>query len=382
MRKAGVVLLSFLLAFYTFNSQEIYKKDIRNRLVIQGVGIDILKNGEYSVTLQAIDTNSQSATSSDGASQPPLKVYQVKGDTIYTAIKTVTETEGKIPLYSQNRIIILGKSITEKNMADVIDFFVRDVENSSSVYIAAAEKTASEILNAKNGEEYISARSIETRISSYEYDARIFNMQLYDLINRYNSSTKDFAMPLLKLQEKDKEKSVEISGTALFNSTEYREKITKDQTVFLNILYDKVNNTALSYDFENDKKVSLNIVDSKTERKVSLVNGKPNFKIKVKMQADISEISGGVSHKMSVSDIEKIKTAGENHIQKETKKLLNSLYNEYNSDSVGLARLLYISQKEFFKKEEKNLDSILQNSNYEVEVHLKIRRMGHEFIKA
>lgn len=380
MRKAGIVLLSFLLAFYTFNSEEIYKKDIRNRLVIQGIGIDIIESGEYSVTIQAIDTNNQSSASSDSASQPPIKVYEVKGDTIYTAIKSVTEIEGKIPLYSQNRIIILGKSITEENMADIIDFFVRDVENSSSVYIAAAEKTAGEILNAKNGEEYISAGSIETGISAYEYDARIFNMQLYDLINRYNSSTKDFAMPLLSVKEENGEKSVEISGTALFNSTKYREKISKDKTVFLNILYDKVNNTALAYDYEDNKKVSLNIVNSKTERNLTLKNGVPHFKIKVKMQADISEISGGVSTKTEIQDIEKIKSAGEKYIENETKKLLNSLYNEYNSDSVGLARLIYINEKDFYKRNEKNLDSVLQNSVYEVEVDLEVRRMGHEFI--
>lgn len=381
MRKAGIVLLSFLLAFYTFNSEEIYKKDIRNRLVIQGIGIDIIESGEYSVTIQAIDTNNQSSASSDSASQPPIKVYEVKGDTIYTAIKGVTEIEGKIPLYSQNRIIILGKSITEENMADVIDFFVRDVENSSSVYVAAAEKTAGEILNAKNGKEYITAGSIETGISAYEYDARIFNMQLYDLINRYNSSTKDFAMPLLSVKEENGEKSVEISGTALFNSTKYREKISKDKTAFLNILYDKVNNTALAYDYEDNKNVSLNIVNSKTERNLTLKNGVPHFKIKVKMQADILEISGGVSTKTETQDIERIKSAGEKYIENETKKLLNSLYNEYNSDSVGLARLIYINEKDFFKRNEKNLDSVLQNSVYEVEVDLEVRRMGHEFIQ-
>ena len=77
---------------------KIYKKDIRNRLVIQGIGIDMEENGEYSVTIQAIDTNAQSANSSEGASQPPLKAFEVKGDTIYTAIKSVTENEGKIPL--------------------------------------------------------------------------------------------------------------------------------------------------------------------------------------------------------------------------------------------------------------------------------------------
>lgn len=380
MRKAVIVLLVFFTAFYTFNSEEIYKKDIRNRLVIQGIGIDVEDDNKYSVTIQAIDTNAQSASSSDSASQPPLKAYKMQGDTIYTALKSVTETEGKIPLYSQNRIIILGKSITEENMADVIDFFVRDVENSSSVYIAAAEKTAGEILEAKNGQEYISARSIETGISSYEYDARIFELQLFDLVNRYNSGTKDFAMPLLSLKEEKGEKSVEILGTALFNSTKYREKISKDETVFLNILYDKLNNTALSYDMDDNKKVSLNIVDSKTTRTVKIKNGQPLFKIKVKMEADISEISGGVSSAMKDKDIEKIALLGEKYIEKETKNLIYSLYEEYNSDSVGLGRLIYILHKDFYRKNEKNLDSVLQNSIYEVEVDLKIRRIGHEFI--
>ena len=73
MRKTAIVLLAFLIAFHTFNSNDIYKKDIRNRLVIQGIGIDADADGKYTVTIQSIDTNSQSATSSDGASQPPIK---------------------------------------------------------------------------------------------------------------------------------------------------------------------------------------------------------------------------------------------------------------------------------------------------------------------
>ncbi len=380
MRQAGIIFLAFILALFTFNSNEIYKQDIRNRLVIQGIGIDIEDDGKYSVTIQAIDTNAQSASSSDGASQPPLKVYNVKGDTIYTTLKSVTETEGKLPLYSQNRIIVLGKSITEENMAEVIDFFVRDVGNSSNVYIAAAEDKASDILQVKNGEEYISAGSIEMGISSTEYDARIFRMQLYALINRYNSATKDFAMPLLKVEEKDGQKSVEISGTALFNSTKYREKISKDETVFLNMLYNSVENTALAYDYEDNKKASLNVVQSKTTRKVRLENGNPVFNIKIEMQADIAEITNGVSAKMESDEVEMLQNIGEKHVENETQKLINTLYEKYESDSVGLGRLLYIFEKDFYHKNEKNLDSILQDSTYEVEVDLKIRRIGHEFI--
>ena len=380
MRRVGIILLAIVISVFTFNENEIYKKDIRNRLVIQGIGIDVEENGEYSVTIQAIDTNTQSASSSDGASQPPLKTFSVKGNTIYTAIRSVTELEGKMPLYSQNRIIILGKSITEENMDDVIDFFVRDVENSASVCIAAAEKTASEILKTKNGEEYVSARNIQLAISSSEYDGRIFRMQLYDLINRYNSGTKDFAIPLLSIVEKDKEKNVEIIGTALFNNTKYREKISKEETVFLNMLYDRIDNSALSYAYEDGKKVSINIVDAKTIRKVKMENGKPTFKISIKLKADVTEINGGVSAEMKTEEIQKISLSGEKYIKDETGKLIHKMYSGFNSDAVGFARLLYIYETEFYKNNEKNLDSVLQNSNYEVEVSLEIRRIGHEFV--
>lgn len=380
MRRVLIIVLAIVLAFFTFSENEIYKKDIRNRLVIQGIGIDLEKDGTYTVTLQVIDTNSSEASSSDGASQPPLKVYKLTGDTVYTAIKTVTEKEGKIPLYSQNRIILIGKSITEEKMDDVIDFFVRDVENGGTVYIAAAEKTAAEILEAKNGNEYISAENLENSIEAYEYNARIFATQLYELINRYNSATKDFALPLFSLQEKGEEKSAEVTGTALFNNTEYREVISKDETVYLNLLSNEIYNTAISFDGGKGTNVALNIVKSKTKRKVSLENNIPTFKISVYMDADISEISGGVTSAMSSKEIEQIKKKGEEYVEKNIKSTINSLYQKYDSDACGLARLLYICEKDFYRKNEKNIDSVLKNSLYEVDVELNIRRVGHEYL--
>lgn len=382
MRRVLTVALVIVLALFTFSENEIYKKDIRNRLVIQGIGIDLEEDGTYTVTLQAIDTNSSEATSADSASQPSLKAYKLTGDTVYTAIKTVTEKEGKIPLYSQNRIILIGKSITEEKMDDVIDFFVRDVENGGTVYIAAAEKTASEILEAKNGNEYISARTLEKSIESYEYDAKIFSTQLYELINRYNSGTKDFAMPLFSLKEDGEEKTVEITGTALFNNTKYREVISKEETVFLNVLCDDVYNTALAFDGTTGTRVALNVVKSKTKREVTLNNNVPTFKISVYMNADIAEISGGVSSEMTNKEIEEIKQKGEEYVEEHIRSAINSLYQENNSDACGFARLLYIFQKDFYRENEKNLDSVLKESLYEVEVNLNIRRVGHEYVNS
>ena len=380
MRKAIAVTVVVLLAIFLFNEKEIYKKDIRNRLVIQGIGIDLNEDSTYTVTLQTIDTNAQESASAEGASQPPIRTYKLTGDTIYTAIKGVTEIEGKTPLYSQNRIIILGKSITENKMDDVIDFFVRDVENSSSVFIASAKNTASEILEAENEGKYISAKSIETGISSHEFDAKIFGIKLHEVINRYNSGTKDFALPLLSVVETDKRKSVEIIGTAIFNNTRYRDFMTKDDTTYLNFLSDKVYNTALSFDYE-DRRIALNIIDSKTRRKVSFYDNKPRFDIKVKIVVDIAEISGGVSNALSRDQLQSIKTEAEKYISEKIIATRKKLYENYESDACGLVRLLYICEMDFYKENEKNIDSVMRDSIFEVDVDLKIRRVGHEFIE-
>lgn len=380
MRRSISVILSIIFVFFTFSENEIYKKDIRNRLVIQGIGIDLEENGQYTVTLQAVNTDSTEATSSDDASSPPLKVYKLSGDTIYTAIKTVVETEGKIPLYSQNRIIILGKSITKEQMDNVIDFFVRDVENGSSVYIAAAEDTAGEILSTKSEEGYVGARSLEQSIKSYEYDAKIFKIQLFELINRYNSRSRDFAMPLLAVKENGGEKTVEIVGTALFDKTQYRDEIDKDETVYLNVLCDNVNNTAIAYVIKNDTKVSLNIIKSKTRRTVKIEKNIPVFKISVKMDADIAEISGGASKAMTQKEMDDIKAKGEEYLEKQIQSAVSTLYKKHNSDACGLGRLIYIFYKDFYRESEKNLDSILEQSLYEVEVELNIRRIGHDYM--
>ena len=381
MRKTTVILLALIISIFAFNEKEIYKKDIRNRLVIQGIGIDLEDDNSYTVTLQAIDTNAQSAVSAEGASQPPIKTYKLTGDTIYTTIKGVTEIEGKIPLYSQNKIIILGKSITEEKMDDVIDFFVRDVENSASVYIAAAQDRASDILQAKNGEEYVSALSIKTSIAANEYDARIFGAQLYELINRYNSGTKDFALPMLRVTKKDGKQSIEIIGTAIFNNTRYREYLSKDSTVYLNFLSDKVYNTAIAFSGEKGERVSLNVVNSKTIRTLSFKNGKPIFKIEVKVKGDIAEISGGVSRAMTNEDIEKICVEAEKYIKKNMIETGKCLYEKYESDACGLVRLLYIFEPSFYRENEKNIDSVMRESIFEVDVDLKIRRVGHEFVE-
>ena len=83
---------------------------------------------------------------------------------------------------------------------------------------------------------------------------------------------------------------------------------------------------------------------------------------------------------MTKQDMEEIKISAEQYIEKAITQTRKKLYEEYESDACGLIRLLYILKPSFYRENEKNIDSVLNNSLYEVDVELNIRRIGHEYL--
>lgn len=380
MQKIGVIVAAILLLLLPLNGKEIFKKDISKRLVIQGIGIDVEDDGSYTVTLQAINTSAQSVTS-EGGDQDPVKTYKVKGETIYTAVKSVTEMEGKVPLYSQNRVIIIGRDIAEKGLEGVIDFFVRDTGNCPSVDVAMADGKASDILEVKSESGEVIARNIEQSISSTDFEAEIARLQIYELVNRYEDKLPAYTMPVLApVKDSDKER-VEIVETAVFSGSKLKGTLTREETVLFNFLCNKVNNGAVAFETEQDGKISMGVIDSKATRHISLENDTPSFRISLNIEADVAEIYNGTAKTVDRNRLNEIKTGAQEHLKSGMEKVLKKLYTEMGCDAPGFSRLIYSRHPSFFKKNEKNLNTMMAESQYNVEVKVIIRRVGHELIK-
>lgn len=382
MRKTAVVLAVVIIALFSFNDREIYKKDIRNRLIIQGVGIDAEQDGTYTLTVQAIATGAQSLSNgSESSTEQPVKIYTVNGDTVYSAIKSITEYDGKIPLYSQNRVIVIGRSVAEQGIDGIVDFFVRDVENSASLRIALADGSAAEVLSVKSKNGEVIARNIELSIKSAEYEPEIFDLQLYEMINRYRDKNPSYAMPLLAVKRSGEESSVELKATAVFSGTRLKDTLTDRETVMLNLLCNKVYNGDFSYRTDGGDSISLSIIDSKTKRRVSLDNGKAVFDLKISVDCDIAEIYNGVNKKLSRARIAELEDNAERYIRDEMNNTVKKLYRDMRCDAAGLSRLIYINEPAFYRQHEDDLQSVMADADFNVTVDVTVRRAGQDLVE-
>ena len=372
------IILSFAVLL-SLNSNDIYKNDVSNRLIIQGIGIDQNEDDTYKITVQAINTSTHTASINENSGDT-VKIYTVSGDTIYTALKSIAEFEGKIPMYSQNRVIIIGRNIAKSGIDGVIDFFNRDADSGPSVLVACAEKSAEEILSQKKEGEVI-ARNIDFALQSSDFEGGMYKMQMYELIDKFKGNG-SFLMPLLVSKEQSKGvHTVEVSGSLLFKNGKEFKEITKEKTFAFNLLNNTIYNGEFVFTLKDNEKISLSIADCKTKRQLKITDNEPHFSFKINMECDISEIYGGVDKYLTKDKIEQIKNASEKHIENITMKFIGEYYNDEICDALGVYRLIYGKYPKFYKENQKNINTILENSKYSVDVKIRIRRVGHDYIK-
>ena len=133
MKKIFAICAVFLLALGLTGCDNDYGNDgreIRDRLIVQGIGVDRTADG-YLLTLQAFNT-AVAGGQDDGMSGNVTKVYETSGATIADAMRNVTLTAGRRPLYSHNWIIVFGADVAREGLNETLEFFCAGLRHTAS----------------------------------------------------------------------------------------------------------------------------------------------------------------------------------------------------------------------------------------------------------
>ena len=376
MRKAVIILIALICAGSAVN-RNAFKSDISNRDVVQGVGIDINADGTYTVTLETINTENYS--NADGAAKPVMNLRTLHGKTVSSAIKSAYSIDGKTPVLSQNRVIVIGKELAERGILPSLDFFIRDAENYPTVQIATVEEKAEDFFKNASSESTVVSRNIEKILLTSDDDMTVSSITLCELMNRLESAGHSFYVPIITtFKEKDRPE-IKSKGTAVFKEDKYVCSLSEEETASLNFISDKARKG--SVDFNTDEGfAAISIIKSKTVRKVDCSAENPIFYIKIEIDADIAESDTDTEYSLSKSDVVSLKGYAEEKVKSDIEKLSEKLYTEQQADAAGLSRLIYIHYPELFRENEKNLNEIMTESQYFVEVEICVRRVGQDYV--
>lgn len=381
MKRIFAVCAVLLLALSLTGCDNEYGDDgreIRDRLIVQGIGVDRTADG-YLLTLQAFNT-AVAGGQDDGMSGNVTKIYESAGATIADAMRNVTLTTGRRPLYSHNWVIVFGADAAREGLNETLDFFVRDYATRSTVDLAVARGQAAEIIKSPFNGSSIPAREIQMALKMGQVNAKTLQLPLHEAVTLLEDKTSDVYLPLLK-PVKDEAKELDTvltDGLAVFREGKYVGDLSAEETRSLLFLTDQVESGDLVAEGETFGKASLEIIKSKTKYETGMQNGAPVYRVTVDCVCDLNEIEQAAFGSVQGAVRTQIEQAVSAMLEEQLRRTAEICLKGYRSDVLRLGNRLWLSEPAEFRKVENRWREVLPKAELTVSVKTTVRRTGQK----
>ncbi len=387
MKKIAALFLTVVVIF-TFSSCASTDLELKNRIIVEAIGIDYCDIG-VRVTVQFLNTDQSSNPNNGGPPDDIVKNMTIDSQNISSAIQSISKSLGKLPMMSQNRVIIFGNEAAKAGVGETLDYFVRNSDNRATVYVAVAEDTAQQVLCAEMGQWVIPAKELSNVLSSSKYNSVTAERAFYQFVNGVTDKTASAFLPIIAMEQKDKndgegedsqknDAEPVVRGAALFNGDKMENVLPQDNIPALLMLCKDFGKGSLTAVLDDGTRVGVVLTKSKTKIKTSVVNGRPNFDIFVSCVADCTETSKIMNETFTPEVAENIKTASEKAVRKNIDETIKKCFTEFNKDPFGFDKRVKRADAEYYKAESGDWQSALQKAQYSITVTVKLRRAGDE----
>ena len=377
-RKRGLLLPAVVLLIYFLHGCAWPQgTELSKRLIVEAIGVD-LEDGKYTVTLQALDAHTAGKSNDPNENSGRTRLCSFTGATVGEALAGVAAATGLIPLYSQARVLVLGRRLAEQDLSAPLDFFLREYHTRSDILIALADATAADVLAADPGGSVPGAVLLEEALLTGSENGDCCAVKLYRFIGLLLSETDTAYCPVVRLRsEEEGEQPTAASGkTAFFQQGRLVFTAGPEVTRGLLFLTDAVKTASFTVNGASGA-YTLKIVDAGTKiRARKTLNEGVGFDISVNAVCDITEFTSPSFMQLSEAQASDARGAGTAYLQTIVNDAFTFLYGEHGADVCRLARraALRFPHKETAFREELTRKA----ADIRLRAELTVRRTGKE----
>lgn len=378
MRKLLKLLLPLFLLCTLFSGCDFSTEELKNRLIVQAVGIDRTSDGGVRVTLQTLNTEMSGNPNSGANPGDIINSITVEGETVAEAISNASETVGKMPLLSQNRLIVFGRETAQKGLHGYLDYFVRNVQNRATVLVAVSDTTAEELVSAKMGESVLAADSVENILQAERFNSNILSRELYNFINKLDSDTADAVLPVLSVSGTQEESKIQMQSVAVFEKDCMRYERKDEDITALMLLSNEAQSGVFTVQNEAfSSETVLRIKHCRTTVNPSVENGTIRFQAQVKLELDIIENKTDTPFTVTEDYISATQKAAEAYITDLLQRNLEYCFSGMQSDPFCFGMRFLRLHPRFYKANITDWKAVLPSVQYQVETKAEISHVGN-----
>ncbi len=385
--KSKIFIIVLAIIFIMFFSNDFMLIEVQKIAIVTGVGIDVSDSGEFEATLQiAVPESSNSASENQKA------VVTGKGKTVAEAILEVGDITGWYPKLNFCNLVLLGKSVMQMNVIEVIDYFSKTLKVQDSALVAVTEKPAKDILNGATPLDNISSFALQkilVKDSGMTID--VDTVSIKDFAINYYSRSSSCTLPFVTMKKEEGEASKPTSNmqngsnsqnkgnevynastTLLFKNGLLKGSIDEQGTKTLNILKRKVKESVITVndvDIDGQKTdVLLTVLNNKHKSKLKIEKGLPKLYITVNIFTKTEDENGTNKNLHLENNIfvnENVLKKAEEDFKMQLEKLIERA-RETDVDLLGVDNMLFKYHHKYYNALK---DNLYGNLSYELNVN-------------
>ncbi|ASA25504.1 Ger(x)C family spore germination protein [Paenibacillus donghaensis] len=367
--RPSLLLLSLLLLLPGVSGCWNYA-EVDDMSIVAGVAIDKDKKaGKLLITTELFDTKGELQQN-----QASFKIVTLSGDTMFDIVRNMISMTGKKLFWSHSKAIIISEEIAREGVIRVIDWYSRDTETRSDVYIyVSGEPTARALLNMNGTSEMIMSFELAQMMRNETHVSTAPVVEIWDFIDKLESEGKSAMAPIVSIYANNKQKNERVYGTAIFSNDKMVGIVSGEESKYLLFAKDDVKGGVLVVGNESGVPTySLEILKSATKLKPRWVNGRLQMHVQVLVETGLDEVMTAEGFN-NFSDVQSIEQRGEEEVRQRIAAIIQKLQQEYHADVLGYGEIVHQEMPKLWKKISKNWPQEFAEMDIEVEAKVVIR---------
>lgn len=328
MKKYILVMICAFFILTLCACQKSEAPEIKNRSIVQAVGIDNAEDGKLLVTFELINTDTSSDASAENPPKKPVNHLSVKADTVSQSIEEASLITGKKLFITQNRLIVFGEEFAKGGISRCLDEFLRNTENRFNVFCVCCEGRAEDFFENEFAENVMPSELCCTTLS--QNCPNSVGVKLYQIVNCLEDEYRSFLVPLLKY---DRElKSVKTDGAYIFSNDRASDILGEESVSAYNLITKRLQSGVLTFKAGEH---TLSLQTEKTSGRIQYKRKKNELRITVKASFTLKELSTASFEKSTDFDIREIEAFLNGELQKRLENTIEECIIKKDSDIFG-----------------------------------------------
>ena len=327
---AKKLFLVFELALVCFLTGCNHVSGLDEQMIVYGLGVD-KKDGEYEVTVQALNAQNTEDSNSN-SSKKNVTTVSATGETLLDAVKQIENQSGKKILYSHAMVLILSEDLAKSGIGETLRFFSTNHKLRPTVEVLISGAPAKEILSRENN---FNAEDIlaTTRVGKEKDDG--INSQLRYILGDLNSPSKSAKAWYLDYKNEE----ISCQKMVAFKDDKLKIVLDEEATKGALLLFGKAKNISDSVEIDGQK-VFFEI--NKVKSHIKIENQEDELVFRVNLSVGLN-----LYNAEELSDNEKVKNAVKERLVELANKTVKICLKENNCDVFKLYKHISNSHGDF-----------------------------------